>query len=309
MLVSVVIPAFNRETTIRRAVESIFSQTYHSIQLIVVDDGSTDGTLNALSEYGDRVLVISQKNAGPSAARNTGIRAAMGEIVAFLDSDDEWLPTKIQEQVRLMADPSVVCCLCDSTMQYADGSVRTSFAAAGLHPTMREGVWTNPAEVLVNRFVLFNQAVAVRRTALDCAGYFPQEMRIMEDYDLALRLAALGPWAFTTQRLVVWHGGAYNSLSAGIGGDKIPAITHLILTKFCEGPHGKALKDSLAMKRRLFVLRNRIRAIALCNAPNSGKRWSGRLCLSVLRMYEASVARLPSAPKMLTRPTHRTARL
>jgi glycosyltransferase involved in cell wall biosynthesis len=303
MLVSVIIPAFNRENTVTRAVESVLAQTYKETELIVVDDGSTDGTISALSRYGDRIRLIRQANAGPSAARNAGIRAALGDLIGFLDSDDEWLPTKIQEQVQLMTDSSVVCCICDSTMQYADGSVRTSFAAAGLRPDRTEGVWTNPAQVLVNRFVLFNQAVIVRRTVLDRAGHFPEQLRIMEDYHLALRLAAAGPWAFTTRRLVVWHGGAYNSLSAGVQSDRIPAITLQILTEFYLGPHGRLIDNSSALKRRLFVLQNRVRALALYNSPTKTKRWRGTILLRALQIYERATARLPSAPRMVTQPT------
>ncbi|MEO6002498.1 MAG: glycosyltransferase family A protein [Opitutus sp.] len=290
MLVSVIIPAYNRETTIRRAVDSVLSQTYLQIEVIVVDDGSTDSTVAALSGYDARVRVICQKNAGPSAARNAGIRASHGAIIAFLDSDDEWLPSKLDHQIKLMTGEfgaNVACCICNATMLYADGTSRTSFQAAGLEPRHRNGIWLNPSEVLLTRFVLFNQVAAVRRDTLDRVGYFPDKLRIMEDYDLALRLAAAGPWAYTTDSLVVWHGGAENSLSSSVRHNEIPALTHQILTRFCATPLGHSTRNMPLMKRRLFVLQNRAKAIDTIREGSGWSRVVARFDLQYLRLYEA----------------------
>src|SRR3954464_15397715 len=90
LLVSAIIPTYNREHVVGRAVESALRQTYARTEVIVVDDGSTDRTLEALRVYGDRITVITQKNGGPAAARNSGIRASNGQLIAFLDSDDLW---------------------------------------------------------------------------------------------------------------------------------------------------------------------------------------------------------------------------
>ena len=100
-LVSVVIPTFNRAATIVRAVESVLQQTYRPLELIVVDDGSTDGTSEVLQAYGKAVVYVRQDNAGPAAARNRGIRESQGDMVAFLDSDDVWLAAKLERQVAL----------------------------------------------------------------------------------------------------------------------------------------------------------------------------------------------------------------
>ncbi|RYD30434.1 MAG: glycosyltransferase family 2 protein, partial [Verrucomicrobiaceae bacterium] len=95
-MVSVIIPTYNRIATIARAVDSVLAQTYPDIELIIADDGSSDGTCESLAGYGDRLRIVRQANSGPSAARNLGARAARGEILSFLDSDDSWLPDKIQ---------------------------------------------------------------------------------------------------------------------------------------------------------------------------------------------------------------------
>ncbi|MBN1764437.1 MAG: glycosyltransferase family 2 protein, partial [Sedimentisphaerales bacterium] len=100
--VSVVIPAYNAEGTVGRAVESVLQQTREADEIIVIDDGSNDGTAATLQKYGEPVRYIYQNNAGPGAARNNGIKAAQYEWVAFLDADDEWLPDKLQLQMDVL---------------------------------------------------------------------------------------------------------------------------------------------------------------------------------------------------------------
>ena len=108
-LVSVVMPAYNAGPYIEQAIRSVLEQDYPNIELIVVDDGSKDGTPEAVEAlFGDRVRVLRQKNGGPAAARNLGIRASNGTLLAFLDADDVWLPGKLQAQVSYMlAHPDI----------------------------------------------------------------------------------------------------------------------------------------------------------------------------------------------------------
>jgi len=207
-LVSVVIPTFNRARTIVRAVESVLQQTYRPLELIVVDDGSTDATAEVLRTHRDSIVYVYQDNAGPAAARNRGIRESKGEFLAFLDSDDMWRATKLQRQVDLLqqAGTDVPCCLCDTLMREADGQERTAFQIAWLTFREPQGLWVNPALVLATRFVLFCQAALIRRRfLLDCGG-FDEQLWLMEDHDLALRLALRGPWAVIRDPLAVWCG-------------------------------------------------------------------------------------------------------
>lgn len=211
-LVSVIIPTYDRASIIGRTIENVLQQTYSNIEIIVVDDGSTDDTQSVLKSYGDRIRSVAQENAGPAAARNHGIKVARGEIISFQDSDDLWKPAKIERQVALLekAGPSVPCCLCNTTMNFA--TVTTSFEIALIVPVFDEGIWTNAAEILATRFVLFNQAVAVRREALEKVGGFDERLWSLEDYDLALKLSMEGPWTFIREPLVTWCGGMSNSL-------------------------------------------------------------------------------------------------
>jgi glycosyltransferase involved in cell wall biosynthesis len=204
-LVSAIIPTYNRGYTVGRAVESILKQTYENIEVIVVDDGSTDDTQEKLKEYGDRIRVLYQRNSGPGPARNRGIEASRGEIIAFLDSDDVWLPTKLARQVSLFqrAPTYVPCCLCNSIPSAAGHGEASLFDINLLKPTCDEGLWLNVTDVLATRFVLFCQLVAIRREALESTGYFDESLRFMEDYDLALRLSLEGPWGLIREPLAI----------------------------------------------------------------------------------------------------------
>lgn len=212
-LVSAIIPTYNRAHIVCDAIESVLTQTYPQIEVIVVDDGSKDDTLARLKQYGERIRVLSQANAGPAAARNRGMAAARGELIAFLDSDDLWLPEKTERQVALLerAGESVPCCLSNIMMKWNSGD-RASFDIALLKPTAEEGVWLNVDEVLATRFVLFNQGIIIRRAVLERIGVFDESIRYLEDVEFPLRLSLEGPWAFIETPLVTWRESMTNSV-------------------------------------------------------------------------------------------------
>ena len=113
--VSVIVPTFNRAWILKEAIDSVLAQNYRDFELIVIDDGSTDHTRDILHPYRDRLTVIRQANAGVSAARNRGIRAASGRLIAFLDSDDLWLPGKLERQTAFFdATPEAMVCRLDT---------------------------------------------------------------------------------------------------------------------------------------------------------------------------------------------------
>lgn len=204
-LVSVIIPTYNRAATLRRTVDSALSQTYRPLEIIVVDDGSTDATEEVIRSYGERILGIVQPNGGPSAARNTGAAAANGEWLAFLDSDDVWKPDKIARQVDLVmrAGGGIDCCMCNAAIIDENGFTGdTTFGVAGVGTSLSEGYWMNPAPLIATRFILFNQVALIRKDAFRGAGGFNPHLRLLEDYDLAFRLALDGPWAFVADPLV-----------------------------------------------------------------------------------------------------------
>ena len=297
-LVSVIIPVYNRAGTIQRAVASVLAQTYRRIEVIVVDDGSTDSTVKQLESYGNRIRLIRQMNSGPGKARNVGIRATTGEIICFLDSDDAWLPEKLEHQVRLLERTSahgVQCCVCNARMIAADGSEKTSFAIAGLSPEASQGVWTNPGEVLLTRFLFFNQTVAVRRGLLNQVGLFNENFRLLEDYDLALRLALTGPWAYIAEPLVIWHGGVDNSLSRGATEPEVILRTDEILAELQSSPRWSARLPSGLVRRRRKLLQRHLRVQNFCqHAPV----WLGKSARFYLQVQKWLYYHQPLCPRM-----------
>jgi glycosyltransferase involved in cell wall biosynthesis len=301
ILVSVIIPSYNRVHTIERAVNSVLAQTWKSLEVLVIDSESTDGTAEILATYGDKIRVIRQKKEGPGAARNAGIKVSKGEIISFLDSDDEWLPDKTERQVKLLQateSAGVRCCVCNARMEFIAGTVN-SFAAARLYPERQEGIWTNPAAVITTRFLFFNQVAAVRREALEQSGYFRQG--IMEDYDLALRLALLGPWAFIADPLVVWHEQAGDNLSRTHSQVEISVKTLEILMATSNSSHWAPLLPKVLLCRRIRNLKQEISVLRLSARTHPVARFFGRLLFLYLCGCDALHRRGSSYPRMITR--------
>jgi glycosyltransferase involved in cell wall biosynthesis len=185
-LVSVVIPTHNRLNPLREAVESVFSQTYDRWELVIVDDGSTDGTRAYLETLRDpRVQVILRERCGNAAAlRNAGIRAARGAFIAFLDSDDRWVPGKLARSVA-EADAHPESGWVYTAFSYIDeaGSQRSPAAPAAAH----RGWILEP--LLQGTAKVQTSTVMVRRSVLDAVGTFDEALVRCQDYDLWLRLA------------------------------------------------------------------------------------------------------------------------
>ena len=139
---TVIIPTYNRAHIICDAVESVLAQTYPHIETIVVDDGSKDDTLARLEQYGDRIRVVSQANAGPAAARNRGIAMAQGELVAFLDSDDLWRLQKLEVISQLIEQHPVVNIFCHAEEQVG---------LNGIRHTINYAQWYDPAKPLTEQ--------------------------------------------------------------------------------------------------------------------------------------------------------------
>ncbi len=183
-LISVVIPTYNHAHFLVDAIESALAQNYPLVEIIVVDDGSTDNTPEIMAAYTDRVHYIRQANRGLSGARNTGILAARGEFIALLDADDFWQPTYLQvTQATLAADSGL-------------GAVHTGmqFVNAQGNPLSQPGAGTTvPADQMYDRLLdgefFAPSAVLVRRWALAAAGLFDLELRASEDWELWLRIS------------------------------------------------------------------------------------------------------------------------
>jgi glycosyltransferase involved in cell wall biosynthesis len=307
-VVSVIIPTYNRAEVICETIENILAQTYRDTEIIVVDDGSTDDTQLKLKAYGNRIRIFLQDNSGASAARNRGIEMSTGSIIAFQDSDDLWKDTKLERQVALLSklDRSIPCCLCNAVMRNLNGNPREqlSFDLAKLHSPHAEGIWLNVSEVLATRFVLFNQTAAIRRDALEKAGGFDFSLKHAEDYDLSLKLSLQGPWAFISEPLTIWRGGAANSLSKIAVNENILLkhneirIVERALRMLADLNGGDRLQHRF--ETRLKIVRRCLRIAELRQAKSLGIRFTGNI-LDRLEQYRFRAAtKLMGLPVMNT---------
>lgn len=206
-LVSVIIPTFNRAGTLARAMKSVLSQDYKNFELIIVDDGSTDNTSDILKNFSDEriKIIVHDKNRGVGAARNTGIDAAAGEIVAFQDSDDEWLDGKLTKQIAELANSGNDCVLVYCTkivygrdINYLRG-LRRAVCVPGPEVTELAG---DLRKFLWEHHVISTQTMVVRTEALRQIGGFDTRLYNSEEWDLAIRLSELGKFAFIDEPLV-----------------------------------------------------------------------------------------------------------
>lgn len=204
MKFSVVITTYNYGLFVRKSINSVLSQTYKNFELIIVDDGSEDGTKEIVSEYASdaRVRYIYQKNAGQPKAKNRGICESCGEFIAFLDADDIWMPTKLEKQLALFADPEVGVVYSRRYWINPDG-----VEISGNERSLRRGKILD--YIFVDNFVCFSSSV-IRRSYLEQVGYFDESLPMGIDYDLWIRLASVCKFDFVDAPLVKYRTGHSN---------------------------------------------------------------------------------------------------
>ncbi|CAD5933497.1 putative glycosyltransferase RF_0543 [Planktothrix tepida] len=183
-LISVIIPVFNGEKTIYYTIESVLNQTFTDFELIIINDGSTDSTLDVISSINDpRIKVFSYPNGNQAVSRNRGISHANGEYIAFIDADDLWTPDKIEDQYQaLQNNPEAAVAY--SWTDYIDESSR--FLRPGSHITINGDVYPN---LLVVNILENGSNPLIRRDALEEVGEFDSSLPPAEDWDMWLRLA------------------------------------------------------------------------------------------------------------------------
>jgi teichuronic acid biosynthesis glycosyltransferase TuaG len=204
-LVSVVIPVFNQERFLAEAIESVLAQTYRSIETVVVDDGSTDGTAAIARGYGSRIVYLRQDNAGAAAALNRGIQQASGDLVGWLSSDDVYLPTKIERQVELHhRRPEIAATYTDFMLIGANGEVIRKVKSRYLDDRRK----------FVRQLILVNfvngSSILARKDALIEAGLFDTQMKYHADGNMWLRLLKRGEFGHVPEVLLKYriHAGA-----------------------------------------------------------------------------------------------------
>jgi glycosyltransferase involved in cell wall biosynthesis len=210
--VSVIIPTFNRAAMLKQAVESVLSQDFRDFELIVVDDGSTDDTMAVLASY-PLASVIRQPHRGVSTARNAGIKTATGRFIAFLDSDDLWLPQKLSVQTAFFQKhPDAL--ICQTEEIWIRNGKRVN---AKKHHKKRSGIIF---EYAVKLCLVSPSGVMMRKELFDKVGLFDETLPACEDYDLWLRIGCRFPIHLIDDPLVVKRGGHEGQLSQSPGLDR-----------------------------------------------------------------------------------------
>jgi glycosyltransferase involved in cell wall biosynthesis len=184
--VSVIIPTYNAALTLARAVDSALRQAGCELDVVVIDDGSSDQTSSVLERYRTQVRVIRQANRGVASARNAGIEAAQGDFLAFLDSDDEWLPGKLEKQLALFVEePELDVVYCGAIYVTTEGQPRPASPVYLRGPAVL-------SRLAFGNFVTTSSVVARSACFRNSAMRFPNDLKLGEDYAMWLRLASCG---------------------------------------------------------------------------------------------------------------------
>ncbi len=211
--ISVVIPTYNRAQQTIAAIKSVLAQTYPHFEIIVVDDGSTDGSGGAIQRFinqrtngAPQILLLSQPNQGPSIARNSGIAKAHGEYIAFLDSDDVWVPAKLEWQLRALEQLNTECgaCVTDARMVNSSGMDISSFRAHGRHYEQTIGIDRRATVSIAKSFCGFwLSSLLVRADMIRQIGGLSPDILFAEDRDLHFRLSLVTAIAYVDKQLIV----------------------------------------------------------------------------------------------------------
>ncbi|MFQ5842172.1 MAG: glycosyltransferase [Thermodesulfobacteriota bacterium] len=242
--VSVVIPTYNRLSQVKEAIESVLNQTYRDFELWVVDDGSMDGTGEALRIFGDKVKYVSQDNRGVSAARNLGLRISRGKYLAFLDSDDLWEPEKLEIQVTCMEEnPQFPLCYTDELW------IRRG---TRINPKKKHAKYSGWIfEKCLPLCIISPSSALMKRSLFDEIGGFDETLPVCEDYDLWLRVTCRYPILFIDKKLIVKRGGHADQLSARSWGNdryRVMALEKLLCSQNLKAEERRMVLGELVRK-------------------------------------------------------------
>jgi glycosyltransferase involved in cell wall biosynthesis len=244
---SVIIPTYNRLPFLKEAVGSVLNQSYRNFELIIVDDGSTDGTPDFVANLGNQIKHIYKSNGGPSSARNRGLGEAAGEFITFLDSDDLWHKDKLKVEIEFMqSHPEATVCYTDETW------IRRGVRVNQRKKHQKYSGWI--FERCVPLCMVSPSSVLMRREFFDEVGYFDENLPVCEDYDLWLRASLRFPFHFIPQKLIIKRGGHADQLSAQWGSDRyrVQALLKLLEKEELTFKQRKLVADKLTEKCQIL---------------------------------------------------------
>ena len=246
-ITSVIIPTYNRWPLVAEAVDSVLAQSFQDIEIIVVDDGSTDGTTNRLAKFDGRLRLFTTTGRGVAAARNFGVSQAQGCYVAFLDSDDFWLPGKLETQIAFLdRHPEIQICQTDEI--WVRNGVRVNPKA--MHRKPSGDIFVRSLDLCL----ISPSAVMMTRELFQRIGGFDESFPVCEDYDLWLRVTSVYSVPLIPEALVVKRGGHADQLSRSLWGmDRYRVLAlQKILRSGLDGVRRTAARDVL--RRKVLIL-------------------------------------------------------
>lgn len=267
--VSTIIPVYNGAATVAQAVESVLAQEFDDSEVVVVNDGSTDATLDVLDKYSSRITLLDQPNRGAAAARNAGAKVARGEYLAFLDADDLWLPARLSATVPLLeSNPDVVLAFCDLIWVNSDGTMRTP-TNMGCAPSL--------AGMLADQWWPYTPTVTLRKSAfINCEG-FSEHFRGLgfEDAHLWLRMREQGEFRYVPKPLAICRPVDFSHLACKYGGN------YKLFAKLVRERYGQQANPLIRGARKAFASSFIARAAMQINDGNRAKAFVS--VLSALR--------------------------
>lgn len=267
-LVSVVIPCFNSELYIEDCVRSVLQQTYQKIEIILIDDGSTDDTLSKVKSFETKIKILKKKNEGAASARNLGIQNSIGSYIAFLDSDDVWHPEKIEKQLRLMTEKNLDLVYCGGE-SFGHSGIPTTYT-----PEFSGSCYEQFIEFPTRAIIILGCSSAmIQKSILEFSGHFDSEfIGAAEDWDFFRRVCKYGKVGYLNEILVKYRMHDGNVSARGIKDfydgnlraikkmikedESINAVEsikilikfELIIVKFCLNKYGFVTMRSLSKK-------------------------------------------------------------
>lgn len=261
MKISVIIPTFNRKKTLGRAIQSVSNQSLSPFEILIIDDGSNDGTKEWVKESFQDIKYIYQNNQGVSSARNKGIKYAYGDWVAFLDSDDEWLPNKLYEQVKAIgSNPEI------KFFHTNEIWIRNGVRVNQMKKHKKYGGYIFDKCLDICR--VSPSSVLIKKEIFDDIGTFDESLRVCEDYDLWLRITSKYPVVFLDIPLIYKYGGHAGQLSKvndGIESYRIQSLEKIIESGVLSNEQKLIAVNTLVNKMKIYAKglekRNKLREL------------------------------------------------
>ena len=270
--ISIIIPTYNRKLFLINAIDSVFNQTYQNLELIIIDDGSSDKSIEYIKKKHPSIKIYKQSNKGVSSARNKGIKISSNNWIAFLDSDDRWHPKKLEKQINyLLRNPKYKICHTDEIW------IRKGIRINQHKKHKKYGGFI--FDKCLNLCRISPSSVIIHKDVFNKIGFFDEKLPVCEDYDLWLRITAKFPILYLNEKLTIKYGGHLNQLSNkywGMDRFRIMAIENLIKKNSLNKKKKVIAKKFLKEKINIYLqgLRKRKKKKEIIHYENKIKKYA-----------------------------------